>query len=628
MTVFDYIRSEEASYKTTRVPVSDGYEWSMPEHVRKCTLYRDSKFTSGPDDHTRPFKNIIRRIVNLQHYATGFDVKDIQPFVDNADKYHLSFLARKFHEKWARKNNIDTYIDQKVESYVDFGGALSKHGNGIAAEVVPLQTIAFCDQSDILSGPICIKHNYSPDQLRAFDGKWKNIEQVITLARDQKSDSTLTGVEARIVKTPGKFVEVYELDGTFPLAWIKEQDGEEPTEEDYTKYTRQFWMLTYYKTDDGRDQGIVLYYGKGDPDKYKFIARDPIFGRALGMSAIEELFEAQVWTNYNMIRIQGMLDVASKVIVQSADPAAATRQPISELENGEILYNGGKPYEPVNLQPSNLPLFERMIQEWGEHAQNIGSAGDAILGKNENAGDPFALQRMNAQQQSNVHEYRRGKIATSIGEEYRDWYLKDLVKEMNNEQEFLEELSLDELNYVAECVARDAEAKFRKSEIVAGRNENLNPQALGAYKDGVKQQVMQKGNRHFFKLLKNEFKRLPTDVYVNVAGKQKDLSGIAGQLMNLARMVIANPSATQTKSVAKLINQTIEYMGLDPVDFSQDQAQGGPGPKISEAINFKDLPPDGQQQLAAQAGIKIAPPQPVPSPLSPSATAPQALTAA
>jgi hypothetical protein len=235
---------------------------------------------------------------------------------------------------------------------------------------------------------------------------------------------------------------------------------------------------------------------------------------------------------------------------------------------------------------------------------------------------------MNAQQQSNVHEYRRGKIATSIGEEYRDWYLKDLVKEMNNEQEFLEELSLDELNYVAECVARDAEAKFRKSEIVAGRNENLNPQALGAYKDGVKQQVMQKGNRHFFKLLKNEFKRLPTDVYVNVAGKQKDLSGIAGQLMNLARMVIANPSATQTKSVAKLINQTIEYMGLDPVDFSQDQAQGGPGPKISEAINFKDLPPDGQQQLAAQAGIKIAPPQPVPSPLSPSATAPQALTAA
>ena len=41
------------------------------------------------------------------------------------------------------------------------------------------------------------------------------------------------------------------------------------------------------------------------------------------------------------------------------------------------------------------------------------------------------------------------------------------------------------------------------------------------------------------------------------------------------------------------------------------QGQGEQGyQKVSESIGFKDLPPDGQVQMAQQAGIKIAPPQP------------------
>jgi hypothetical protein len=36
-----------------------------------------------------------------------------------------------------------------------------------------------------------------------------------------------------------------------------------------------------------------------------------------------------------------------------------------------------------------------------------------------------------------------------------------------------------------------------------------------------------------------------------------------------------------------------------------------PQQKPSESISFKDLPPEGQVQMAAQAGIQIAPPQPI-----------------
>ncbi len=57
--------------------------------------------------------------------------------------------------------------------------------------------------------------------------------------------------------------------------------------------------------------------------------------------------------------------------------------------------------------------------------------------------------------------------------------------------------------------------------------------------------------------------------------------------------------------------------------LAQQQKQGGTGGasgqgeqnKVSESISYKDLPPEGQQQMAAQAGIKIDAPNPQLSPV-------------
>ncbi|KKL13537.1 hypothetical protein LCGC14_2524790, partial [marine sediment metagenome] len=160
--VFNYITSEEANYQTLPINVSEGYDWNMAQHIKLSLLYKMSQYETGKTDD-KPFKNIIRPILNLQYRAEGFDVKDIVLFVNSAKEYYKSFLVKKYHEKWARENEIDTFIDDMVESYVDFGGALIKNINDKKPEVVPMQRLAFCDQTDIMSGPICEKHYYSPD---------------------------------------------------------------------------------------------------------------------------------------------------------------------------------------------------------------------------------------------------------------------------------------------------------------------------------------------------------------------------------------------------------------------------------------------------------------------------------
>lgn len=573
-TVFDYIKTEESNYKTTKVTIADGYEFSMYEHVRMSILFRDSKYTKGPNDYSRPFKNIIRRIRNLALVAMNIDVRDIVPFVRDSSKYYKSFLVKKYHPQWARKHDIDTYIDETIESYEDFGLALSKHENQIAPVNVPLPTIAFCDQTSVLSGPICLKHQFSPAELLEFKGIWGDkakgadttLNDLIVLARAEKTESS--GNKA--TKTPGKFIEIYELDGMFPISWLKKDYVYVPDEEE--EYSQQMHIVVFYKDSEGNTKGQTLFKGKGDKKKYKAIVRDPIFGRACGMGGIEELFQPQIWTNYDEIRIQGLLDGASKIVHLTSDRELANRNDISSVENNQVLYESPTANtRQLNTQPVNLIAFANAAERWEEHAKGIGSAYDAQLGQSPTAGTPFKLQDAVIAQGKGLHQFRQGKIATYLGEVYRDWILDDLVTEMNNEQEFVEELSLDELQMCANALATyETNDRIKKMILEGGTPVQ---EQVDLFKQLVKEEFMKGGNKKFFKTLKNELKGLPVDVEVDIAGKQEDLGKMADAMSNIFRTIFSNPQAfvatMQIPGAAETFNMLIESSGGSPWRFNE-----------------------------------------------------------
>lgn len=582
--VFDYITSEEANYKTAKIPITDGWEWNMFEHVRKTTLYKNSKFAKGQNDGLRPFKNINRPILNVAYRSEGFDVKDIEPFVDDADLYYMSFLVRKFHAKWARANNIDTFIDETVESYVDFGLALVKNVNEVRPELVPLARLAFCDQTDILSGPLCEKHNYSPDQMSEMDGKWypEAVEMSITQSKTEKK-AALTGADGKTAKTPGKYIEVYELHGTFPETWLNTENGDkkegdegyvEPLYGDSTKYSKQIHIVTYYVNQENKRTGICLFKGPERKEIYKALVRDRIFGRACGLGGLEEIFEDQTWVNYSELKIKEMLDAAALVILQTADKNFETNNGnIKNLETGRILYNSDNQnkIEQISLTPQNIEKFNAAVAQWESHARTTGSANDPLLGMSPDSGTPFKLQDLVVQEGQGIHEYRRGKISTFISEIYRDWILPHLVDEMNNGQKFLDELSLDELQYVAECVATNyANDKIKKTMLPEKASEAkvMGQAEIDSLRDLIKEQFMKGGKKRFLEILQDELKDLPHDVFVNIAGKQKDLAKNADKLTNIFRQILINPAVLQEPGMGKLFNEILENSGFSAVDFT------------------------------------------------------------
>lgn len=587
--IYEFISEEENTFHTSGVPVVDGYEWKFYEHVRLSILYKNSKFSTGADDGNRPYKNIIRPILNVAYRSEGFDVKDIEPFVDDKDNYYKSFLVRKFHDKWARKNDLDTFIDEVVESYVDFGGALVKNVNGIKPEVVPLQRIAFCDQTDILSGPICEKHSFSPDQLLEFAGKWDEeaINDAISLANQEKQS---VDNKQRTAKTPGKYIEVYELNGVFPETWLNENGNPD-------KYSRQLHIVTFTKKDNNNKEGITLFKGKEKEGRYKLILRDKIYGRALGFGGIEELFEPQVWTNYNQIQIKKMLDAASDIIIQTDDQSFTNRNKIADREPGEIVVvQKGSTLSQVNVQPVNIGQFDKYMQDWELQARTTGSANDPQLGVEPASGTPMGLQSIVVNQGQGIHEYRRGKIATFFGEIYRDWILKSLVREMNQGNKWLEELDLDEMQFVAKQISTKASNKKAVDMVIKyfdKEGKAPTQEEIDAFTEVIKNNFIESGNKHFIEIVSGELNKIPIDVYVNVAGKQKNLSKVATGLTNIFRQVFANPTILQNPGMAKLFNEIVEASGFSPVSF-----QGLD--KLSPQPQGQQLSPQNNQNIINQ----------------------------
>lgn len=564
--IYDFVLQQESAFMT-HIPVYDDWEWNFKEHLKTSVFYKYGRLLTG-NSEDKPIKNIVRPILNLAYRAEDIDVKDVHIYVDDPLNYHLSFLIKKYHDEvFVRENKLDDFFDEVKEEKIDFGGALVEKVNGAMPRKVPLQSIAFCDQSNIMGAPFGIKMSMSMSELLEMQergwGDKKNgatisISDLVELMQYQKEKSK--GTE-RAVQTPGKYCDVYKVWGVMPNSFIGKGDG----------YSLQLHFITFLQSQkENKKQGLTFFNAQDkDKDRFKFVNRDEIYGRSVGLGGVEELFEAQVWTNYSMIRKKDFLDAASKVIMQTSDSALAARHPsgLKSLDNMEILeHEEGKPLSQVDTFPRNYQLFNSAVNEWEEYAQRIGAATDPLLGESPPSGTPFRLQERVVMEGKGLHEYRKEKYARFIEEIYQDWIIPHIAREITRGVKFLAELSSDELEFIANNLVIRETNKMVLEQVLNG--ELPDPAAIEQLKQQTREQFMAGGNKRFIEILKNEMRDAPLKVKVNISGAQKDLSGAVEKLTNIFRQVFANPAVLDDPRAQKVFSKIIEYSGLSPIDFS------------------------------------------------------------
>lgn len=602
--IFGYITAQENEYDNRNgIPLPGGWTWSMKETLETAFLYIHSQLKTGKNDF-KPVKNIIRPILNLQHRTEDIEVKDVAIYVNDPKKYHLSFLVKKYHDDvFVIENDMDTFFDELNVSRIDYGAGLSKQLNRPCPEVVPLHSIAFCDQTDILSGPIGLKHYYSPDQLKDMEKHgWGNkengatitVDELITLSKHEKKDPS--NEEREATKTPGRYIEVYEVHGNLPATYA------DPYASSTAYETRIFIVAFYQRPNSDERNGVILYTAKENEVPFKLIKRDPVYGRALGFGGAEELFEPQVWTTYDMIRKQDMLDAASKTILITTDPAIAARNKVRDMDNLDFIEAAvGSDTRQLDTFPRNMQLFTQSMQEWESHAQMMGAATEAVLGESPTAGTPFKLQQQVIAQGLGLHEYRRGQYARHLEEIYNDWIIPHIEKKICEGATFLSELSLEEMQYVVDALVTNLANQRVIEMVIAG--EEVTQESIDLFKELVRADFKKKGNKHFIEILKGEFKGNRLKVKVSIKGKSKDLSARTDGLVNVFRQIIANPAVLQIPAIGRIFNDIIESSGLDPVDFTGITTQ-----------QLKEATPNGpqmgvEQPEMTQPGLQAQPQQ-------------------
>jgi len=557
MDVFEYIKTQENVYNTTPVPVVEGYEWKMERHIKLTTLYTNSKFETGGEEFEKPFKNIIRKPLNLQHRAVDFDVKDIDVFADDPEHYYKSFLVKKFHERWAKDIGLNKFLNNLSATFTDFGGVLAKKV-GDSVEVVPWQRIAFVDQTDIMSGPICEKHQMTPEALKEMESKgWQNIDDIIILSQNNHKETTQSDNED--IKVPGKYVEVYELHGMLPKSFLDEEESD-------LEFTRQVHIVAFYKDEDEEKHGITLFSGKEKENRYKTVKRDAeeAFGRALGIGAVEELFEAQVWVNYSAIQRKEMLDQATKTIYQTADEKFSNYNSITEIDNGAIM-RAESPISQVNTQPINYQVFQSASQEWETLADQTSAAGSSVTGDSDKSGVPFRLELLRNQEQKSLHEHRKKQLGILVEEIYMDWVIPELINDMKSKKTFSATLTLDELKKVGKQAVNEFVNDKIKDKVLSGMV--VTEEDIDGFKQVFQENFANTGDKKFFEVMEGELDSIPMDVSIIVTDEQKNLALLSDRFSSIFGQILANPEALGDPRVAKIFNTIIEASGISPINF-------------------------------------------------------------
>src|SRR6185437_4845912 len=123
---------------------------------------------------------------------------------------------------------------------------------------------------------------------------------------------------------------------------------------------------------------------------------------------------------------------------------------------------------------------------------------------------------------------------------------------ISNGQKFLAELSVEELQQVADSLVQCETNDMIKEKILNG--ETIDPNEVAAFQAKVKEEFMKGGNKRFIEILKGELEDAPIEVQTDIGGKQKDLQELSTQLTGIFRQIIAAPQILNDPRMAKIFN--------------------------------------------------------------------------
>ena len=626
-TVQEIVREAETNYKLGWVILNEHVRWSLRDTIWRIYAYLNSRHISGESDslgREKPFFNIVTAAVNIWFRATSLDRKDVTVQPDSADHVAEAFLANILLQDWMKRARFGQFLKQWGLTLAQYGSAVVKfveQDGELKASVIPWLRL-IVDPIKFSAIPTIEIFYMTPAELR----KNKNydpqmVEDLITAHSSTRR--TLWGTKK---DNQAGFIPIYEVHGEMAEALLLDNPeliGD--TEPEWTHYVQQMHVVSFVAVNRARSKtyaDFTLYRGKEAKHPYMITHLQEQDGRTLAIGAVEYLFDAQWMANHTMKNWKDQLDLASRIVFQTADTQFANRNVLTAIETGDILVHAqNQPLEAVPNTGHDITNLQGYLGQWNSIAQEITSTPDAMRGMTLPSATAYrqaAMLTQNANSFFTIITETKGLYLEDIMREYVLPYLKTKLNNKDEVAAILEDHQVTKLD--AMYVPREAIRQYNKkmldtimhnsSQLIAGGSKtdltklkpvtNFNPQQEQAQVSG---QMSSLGNQRFLSpgdiTWKAALKDMEWDLDIGVTNEQHDKQMIMSTLSTVLQTIASNPNILQDPNAKLVFSQILNQTGvISPI-------------QISTATSAPQQPQQGNVPMNAQM-----PPMPTPTPLA------------
>lgn len=594
-TALEIIRKQEQDYINSDTQLSEYVSFSPKENVDRIEAYLNSKHISGEIDslgREKPFFNIVTANSNVWYRATDIDRANIRIKATKSSAHTTALLADVKSKEWMRRSGFGIWLNDWGRTLARYGSSVSKFvekDGKLVATVVPWNRL-IVDAIDFYGNPVIEKHYWTPAQLRK--NKLFDQEQVESLIEHSLEARETAGGQKKDSKN--EYIEVYELH----LEASKELLTEKESDRDI--YVQQVHICTFVEQEkDGEAEYLdyTLYSGQ-EKNPYHITHLIKEDGRVMAIGAVEHLFESQWMVNHNEKAIKDQMDLASKIILQTSDPAYQGKN-TSDLDTGSILYheNGGE-LSRLATSPDTVAM-QNNKNDWIRNGNEIVSAQDAIKGNTMPSG--AAARQVEALQQEahSLFELMTENKGLALEEIWREFVIPHLKKQLNTKDEIV--AVLDDMGVrQIDAIYLPNKAKKRENERIkkemfrlaeSGLEDNVpfpEPANVDQAQTELTEEIKSLGNNRYFKpdeigeaTWNDAFKDFEWDVEVEVTNEQSDKNA---NLTTLTTVLTQLAALGDVQNARLVLSKILEETGtFSPMELTTLEAAPATPPSPTEA---------------------------------------------
>lgn len=561
---------------------TSGIGVQMSEYVREdlytdintIYAYLNSKHISGEYDsfgREKPFFNIVIAARNIWFRATDIDRKHINLTPSRMKDAIGTFLLNLHLHQWMREEKYGMFLNKLGLEGAGFNSAVAKHvekDGRLIPSVIPWSRL-IVDQIDFYNNPKVEVLELTEAQLyeRGYDKG-----AVKALCESAKARETLKKEKK---DNKNNYYKVYEVHGKFPLSLIT---GDEADKDIFRQQMHVISFVDKKKRGGGEKYDeFTLFKGLEEKDPYYLVSLLPNTDGSISLNgAVKNLFEAQWMTNHSVKAIKDQLDLASKLIFQTADSTFVGQNVLKAIETGDILiHSANAPLTQLQNNSHDISALQSFGGQWKQLSAEINGISEAMLGQAPKSGTAWRQTEALLQESHSLFEIMTENKGLDISEMLRIFILPYLMKKMNNDKEVVATLDLHGIEQIEERFIKNKAEKLRqniiKEQVLGGSiAQEPNMEELeGTIREGLASQ----GDRRFFKPSqkknwKDEFKDLQYTVEIDITGEAKDRNAIVTTL-NSALVAVTNPNFANNPKAQFIVNKILLATGqVSPMELS------------------------------------------------------------